>query len=248
MHTMKLKLLSIFLLVPTMLMACSKQGDNTQSATPSTQEPPREPADHSVTILLAGDSTCCTWPETSAPKEGWGQNLADVLQDDAKVVNLAASGHSTRSFIETERWSQLCAQIKEKDIVCIQFGHNDKNSSVEERRIDVPGYKVNLARMVADVREKKGVPVLITSITLRKFANGSPRVSLSDYTNAMREVATEEKVQLIDINIQMLTWLSRLGEGGSIPYYMSDDTHLTHDGAYAVAEMVAAGLVKLGLW
>ena len=248
---MKLRFLSLLLLVPALALSCGKQGDPADnSGNPQKETPAAEPADHSVTILLAGDSTCCTWPESSAPKEGWGQNLADVLGDDAKVVNLALSGYSTKWFIEKGKWDELCAQIKEKDIVCIQFGHNDKSSSVEERRVDVPGYKANLLKMVADVQEKKGIPVLLTSIRTRSFDSSGKlkSSSLIDYTNTVREVSREQEIGLIDIEVKMTSWLQKLGDAGSVKYYMSDNTHLTHDGACEVAGMVAAGLDKLGLW
>lgn len=77
-------------------------------------------------VVLAGDSTVAT--VTQAPPDrpdlaGWGQMLGEFLPD-AKLINHARSGTSTKSFRAQGLWDRV---LKEKgEWVMIQFGHNDQ--------------------------------------------------------------------------------------------------------------------------
>ncbi|MBO4476402.1 MAG: hypothetical protein J5737_06755 [Bacteroidales bacterium] len=208
-------------------------------------------------ILLAGDSTCTEYGESSAPQEGWGQRLAEALGGDARVENHAHGGESTKSFLNNGRWDALRAGVFGGDLVLIQFGHNERKTDEAYHTEPYTTYKENLKKMLDDVHERNGVPVLLTSICTRTFnTDGTLRRSLGDYPKAMREVAAETGTPLIDIEEQTYQWLSSLGPEGSVPYYLMDkrdpaamdNTHLTKEGAQAVAQMVAKGLRSLGLW
>jgi lysophospholipase L1-like esterase len=211
---------------------------------------------HKPAIHLAGDSTCTQYGENSSPQNGWGQRLAAALDGDVQVYNRAVGGESTQSFIDSGKWTTLCSAIQSGDLVLIQFGHNDAYSSHEERRTDIPTYKANLVKMVNDARAKGGIPVLITSISTRTFSGGVAQRSIGEYPAAMRTVATDNNVPLIDANELTYQWLCELGPEGSIPFYLmdkrsptgNDNTHLTRNGAEVIASMVAHGLKDLGLW
>ena len=41
------------------------------------------------------------------PEHGWGQLLPKFFKDPAMIVNYAANGRSTRSFITEGRWQKL---------------------------------------------------------------------------------------------------------------------------------------------
>src|SRR5690242_4880000 len=72
-------------------------------------------------ILLVGDSTVCAYPE-KRPERGWGQFIEERFRNGSvKVINYAASGRSTKTFMKEGRWKK---GLQEKpDYVLIQFGH-----------------------------------------------------------------------------------------------------------------------------
>src|SRR5262245_31275476 len=74
-------------------------------------------------IFISGDSTAQPGNPNAV---GWGKPLV-ALFDPAKVnvVNRAIGGRSSRTFVAEGRWERLLAELKPKDFVLIQFGHND---------------------------------------------------------------------------------------------------------------------------
>ena len=209
-------------------------------------------------FLLAGDSLVTEYGESSAPQAGWGQRLAQFLGEDVKVRNHAVGGESTQSFINNGRWDALCSTVLKNDIVLIQFMHNDKNSSREGYRTDAATtYKDNLRKFISEVREKGGVPVLVSGLLPRQFnADGTAKRILGDFPDAMRTVAEETETPLVDVEQWSYQWLTELGEEGSVPYYLMDkrepdkmdNVHITYDGADVVAKYIADELVRLGVW
>lgn len=208
-------------------------------------------------ILLAGDSLVTEYSESAAPQTGWGQCLSAALGDDVQVRNHAIGGESTKSFIDSGKWSGLLEGVLAGDVVLIQFMHNDQKTDDAHKTDPATTYKDNLRKFISEVRDRGGVPVLVTSILRRQFSsNGLPQRSLGDFPDAMRSVAAETSTPLIDGEQWSYEWLSELGEEGSVPYYVMDkrdpskmdNTHLTRDGAETVARMIAQGLRDKGVW
>ena len=214
---------------------------------------------HKPTLHLAGDSLCCDYAASAAPQTGWGQCLAAALGGgDVTVVNRALSGYSTKSFIDNGKWQALINEVRSGDLVLIMFAHND-SSSDSSRHTD-PGstYDQNLIKFITETRDEGATPVLLTSVSSRTFSNDGSTLwrTLPTYTNAMKQVAKTKSVACIDINDMTWQWFSSLGPEGTVPYFVMDkrnpnamdNTHLTREGAEAVASMVAHGLKDLGLW
>lgn len=79
-------------------------------------------------IFVVGDSTASNYGKDIAPRMGWGQTFDQQVKGttQTKVVNLAQSGRSSRSFI-TEGWLKILADnLKAGDYVLVQWGHNDE--------------------------------------------------------------------------------------------------------------------------
>lgn len=79
-------------------------------------------------IFVVGDSTASNYSRDVLPRMGWGQVFDRLLNagTTARVVNLAQSGRSSRSFI-TEGWFKILADgLQAGDYVLIQWGHNDE--------------------------------------------------------------------------------------------------------------------------
>lgn len=212
---------------------------------------------HDSKFVLVGDSTCRTYSESEAPQNGWGQRLAEALNDGSRVDNYAVGGESSKSFYDSGKWSAARADILEGDLVLIQFGHNDAKTAETHHTDPATTYKDYLMLYINEARARGGIPVLLTSICRRNFnGNGQLQRSHGDYPVAMRELAAATNTPLIDLEEITFQWLSNLGVDGSVPYYIMDkrdpsamdNTHLTVEGAQAIAGMVAEGLATLGLW
>ena len=200
-----------------------------------------------TTIHLMGDSTCADKDIKGGanPERGWGMMFRNFVDNQYKVVNYAMNGRSTKSFIDEGRWDKVKDNLKEGDYVFIQFGHNDSKTT-DSLRFAAPwgAYQDNLRRFIREAREKGAKPVLLTPVARRWFKKGRlDRNCHTDYPAAMKQVALQEDVPLLDITASSLDWLERLGDEGSKPYFMistgkNDNTHTVACGARAVSLLV----------
>ena len=198
-----------------------------------------------------GDSTMAEKDLPKAGEErGWGMMFQNFLDGGVKVINYARNGQSTKSFIDQGRWGQVYEAIEPGDYVFIQFGHNDSKESDPARYADAWGaYQDNLRLFIDKTREKGGIPVLLTPVARRWFKeNGLDRNCHKDYPAAMKAVADEQGVVLLDMTTATLDWLESLGDEASRAYFMiatgkDDNTHTIAKGARKVTE-IACGLIE----
>ena len=209
-------------------------------------------ATSSTTIHLMGDSTMADKDLSGGnPERGWGMLFRNFVDDEYRVVNYAQNGRSTKSFIDKGNWDRVRANLKEGDWVFIQFGHNDAKQS-DTTRYAAPwgAYQDNLRLFVRTAKEKGCHPVLLTPVARRWFKNGKlDRGCHGDYPAAMKQVAAEEGVPLLDITAASLDWIEKLGDEGSRPYFMistgkDDNTHTVAQGARAVTRLVCDAIQK----
>src|SRR5438094_599505 len=71
-------------------------------------------------------------------------------------------------------------------------------------------YKANLKQFVEAARSKGGIPVLVTPMERRRWKGNEPEPTLTDYAEAVRQVGTEDKVPVIDLNSMSLKFYSAL--------------------------------------
>jgi len=215
------------------------------------------------TIYIAGDSTATDRGPSSYPELGWGMMLPCGLTTGATVRNFAKGGRSTKTFIEEGRLDRILERLVPGDAVLIQFGHNDANHKRPERYVAAEGaFTDNLRRFVTSIREKGGLPILLTPVTRRSFENGKAKADFPAYSAATRAVAADMKVPLIDLESLSRKWLDQVGVEESKHYYLhytaadgiprwpkgkSDNTHFSEIGARAIANIVAGALRDLGL-
>ncbi len=206
-------------------------------------------------VYLAGDSTMATKP-LDLPERGWGMALHGLFKDPAMIQNHAVNGRSTRSFIDEGRWPRLVAALQPGDFVIIQFGHNDEK--VENPKVGTDPattFRDNLRRFIRDTRAKKATPILATPVARRKFDKaGKLQPTHGVYPEAIRAVALEEKVDLLDLEAATSKWLQATGDEPSKKFFMwieagkfeklpkgvEDNTHFVEAGAVHVAELAAA--------
>ena len=203
-------------------------------------------ADNAVTVYLAGDSTVTDQPRE--PWNSWGQMLPRFFKAGVAVANHAESGESLRSFIGERRLEKVLSTIKPGDYLFIQFGHNDQ----KERGPGVGAfttYKDSLKRFIAEARQHQALPVLVTPVSRRSFGpDGLISNNLGDYPEAVRQVAKEENVPLIDLNAMSKPFYEALGVEGSKKAFV-DNTHHNNYGSYELARCIVEGIKqnKLGL-
>ena len=212
-------------------------------------------ADAAVTrVFLAGDSTVTD--QAREPYAGWGQMLPSFFGPRAVVANHAESGLALASFRGGRRLDKILAQLRPGDFVLIQFGHNDQKAK-EERAGAFAGYSTLLREFVDRIRDREGKPVLVTSVARRRFDDtGAVVESLGVFPEAVRRVALEKDVPLIDLNIMSKRLYQALGAEGSKEVFLhvpagtypgqdaplADDTHFSSYGAYEIARCVVEGI------
>lgn len=127
--------------------------------------------------------------------------LPFFLQKDLAVANHAVNGRSSKSFFDEGRLDAILDVIAPGDFMIIQFGHNDEKSADPVRYTEPwTTYQDHLRLYIDGARARGARPVLATSVERRKFdASGNAVPTHGDYPAAMRALAEEERVALLDI-------------------------------------------------
>ncbi len=200
------------------------------------------------TIYLLGDSTVCDQPVE--PYNSWGQMLTRFFKPEVAIANHAESGESLRSSLGAHRLDKVLSTMKRGDYLLIQYGHNDEKEKGEGVGAFTT-YKADLKTFIAETRKRGGVPVLITPVQRRTFdKEGRITNSHGDYPDAVRQVAKEENVPLIDLNAMSKIFYEALGPDKSVLAFKSGDgTHHNNYGSYELAKCIVAGIkaAKLGI-
>jgi pectinesterase len=202
---------------------------------------------HKIKIILVGDSTV-------ADRSGWGLGFKQFVDTNkAEVINVAAGGRSSMSFMREGRWTNALAL--KGDYYLVQFGHNNEPGK-PGRSTDMPTFIANMKQYVADTRTIGAKPVLITPLTRRQWDKAHPgkiKSSLAPYAEDVRKIATDENVPLVDLQASSIALCEKLGPekchefsptkivGGTNVY---DGTHLQGPGRVMFAQLVVNDLRK----
>ncbi len=171
-------------------------------------------------IVMFGDSTTAARPE--AIQKVYSQRVAEALQGVASsltVNNAGIAGNSTDDAIKRLERDVLAHKPR---VVVIQFGINDsaidvwRKPPVTEPRVALAKYQQNLRDMISRVRAAGAKPILMTANPLRWTAklkelyghppyrpgeiDGFESPSLASYNAAMRKLASELSVPLVDVH------------------------------------------------
>lgn len=216
-------------------LSCFVAGQTSGAPSAATPKPPL--------IVLIGDST-------TAPNGGWGPAFEKFLINGATAANAARAGRSSKSYIAEGHWAKALAL--KGDYYLIQFGHNDEPGKGPERETDpATTYAANLARFVDEVIAAGGKPILVTSLTRRKFSATHPgkiETSLTPYAEATKRVAAEKHIPCLDLHARSIALCETLGpdetaklnpikKDGSV-----DRTHLGPAGEFVFARLVLEDL------
>jgi lysophospholipase L1-like esterase len=196
------------------------------------------PADHPVTIYLVGDSTMTD--QMMEPWAAWGQMFPRWFTPPVLIANYAECGETVVGFAEELRWPKLLSEVHPGDYILMQFGINDQ-------RLPLETFRQTFLRFIADARARGAIPVLVTSQNQKRLGpDGKAVMTLRGYPEAMRAVARQERVPLIDLNAMSLTLYTALGPAGLAKFFV-DGTHQSDYGAYELAKCVVQGAVDARL-
>jgi lysophospholipase L1-like esterase len=215
-----------------------------------------EPIPDEPVIYLAGDSTVVD--QYFEPWAAWGQMLPRFFLPGIVIANHAESGETTKSFVGEHRLAKIMTTMKPGDYLFIQFAHNDMKPGA----VSLDEYKKLLIDYIAQTRAKGATPILVTAMNRRTFdPAGKITNSFGAYPDAMREIATQQKVTLIDLNAMSKTLFEAMGPEGTLKTFMhypansfpgqaaaiSDDTHFNSYGAYELARCIVHGIRQANL-
>ena len=197
-----------------------------------------------VRIVLVGDSTV-------TDDSGWGAGFKRLVIAPVEVINTAANGRSSKSFIDEGRWAEALARRGQYDL--IQFGHNDEPGKGPERETDPKTtYRANMTRYVDDARAIGAKPILVTSLVRRLYKeDGTIRTTQTPYVEVVRAIAAEKQVPLIDLHAISLADAENAGDDVWADLSPSDEkgqvdrTHLNAKGSEVVGRMVVEALRKV---
>lgn len=185
----------------------------------------------SLTVVVYGTSLTerGAWPELMQAE------LHRRYKGRIHLINGAMSG-------QTSKWGVMNIEDrviqKRPDVLFIEFAINDAHRRFE---IDVDDTRRNFRRMVQ--RVKKALPeceiILMTMSDAKGEAEYNRQFRLHEYYQAVRDVAAESGLTLIDLYPQ---WQRlRLGDEGLYDRYMPDGLHPTEE---ATRHFIIPALIK----
>jgi lysophospholipase L1-like esterase len=191
------------------------------------------------TVFIAGDSTVTD--RDGGGDVSWGQVLPVFFKPGVAVANNGQSGETMKSFMNALRLDKMLSQMKPGDYLFMQFIHNDSKASWPQTYVEPETtYKAYLKVYIAEARLRGATPVLVTAMDRGARGTGAPTHGHGGYPQAMREVAQEEHVALIDLYSMSDTFYQSAGaDAGKI---LADGTHSTAYGGYEFAKCIVMGI------
>lgn len=206
------------------------------------------------TVFLCGNSTVVD--QDNEPWASWGQMIPRFFDENICFANYAESGESANTFIAAKRLKKLLTQIKPGDYVLVEFGHNDQKQKGPGKG-PYESFTQSLQVFVAEARAHGAHPVFITPTQRRSFdENGKIMDTHGEFPDAMKKLAAEEKIPVIDLNSMTRTLYEALGPENSKKAFvhypantypgqskaLADNTHFNPYGAYEIAKCVIEGM------
>jgi len=218
------------------------------------------------TIFVVGDSTANNHANGAL---GWGDPFINYFDlSKVNVVNRARGGRSSRTFITEGLWDKVLGDIKPRDFVLIQFGHNDggaindatrargslPGTGEETQEIDnqltkqhemVHTYGWYMRKMIADTKARRAVPIVL-SLTVRNiWKDGHVERGPGKFGQWAEEIAIAQRVGFVDLTKIIADRYEQLGEIKVKDLFGPDHTHTSPAGAELNASLVVVGLKSM---
>lgn len=264
--------LALFLALATLFSACGPVGVDPTTTTTTTASPTSTTTtkkdDGVIEMLretkffLVGDSTVASFEDDYVlPRYGYGTQLKNYLHEEGKVVNLALSGRSSKSFIEEGNYTTLKNNLKEGDILIIGFGHNDQKSDDPARFTDASlphtdpasfgyylyEYYIKLAQSVG------ATPILCTPIVRAKSSNDysgneGHNTATGDYAQAIRDLGASLGVAVVDLTALTRERYEEIGFESACYYHAVINGKLGADGKSVVPDFDTVDKTHLNIY
>jgi lysophospholipase L1-like esterase len=220
-----------------------------------------EPADPALpTIWLIGDSTVRNGKGNGYDGQfGWGDPLENYFYPTkANLVNRAIGGTGARTY--RRPWETIVPRLKPKDVVILQFGHNDNGprgalpgtGEETEQRPDPAGaaetvhtFGWYLRQYVADARVKGATIILCSPVPRNIWKDGRIVRPENSHAAWARAVATSENVPFIDLSTLLADRYDQLGQEKTTALFADRAVHTNWNGAVLTAGVVAEALRTL---
>lgn len=258
-HGMSIRKKPLLGAILTVLIALASGAGRAEEAPPGSRQVAVPAATNESTLFLVGDSTMANKPLIPPnPERGWGQMLPMYFKPGLRLENLAVNGRSSKSFLDQGRWQDVLKRLKTGDFVIIQFGHNDSKKDAARFTEPFGSYRQNLERYVRETRQHQATPILATPVVRRSFnKDGQLQDTHGDYPKAMRQVAADQHVPLLDLTRRSGELIARLGpelskklyntaaagEYENYPDGLKDDTHFNALGATRICDLAVEEIV-----
>ena len=216
-------------------------------------------AEHAVTLVAFGDST-------TAPRENL-EVYSELLEKQlkarnpaARLINAGVRGNNTE---DAARRFQKDVLDHKPDLVVLQFGINDsavdvwKQPPADKPRVDLKLFRNHLQYFISTLKTRGVKVVLMTPNPLRwtprlqqlygkapyhpEDPEGMNRL-LHTYVVTVRELALEEGVALVDVDLAFRDYARG---HGSLDDLLLDGMHPNQQGQRIVAEMLGKTVVNL---
>ena len=206
------------------------------------------------TVFLFGDSTVVD--QDNEPWASWGQMITRFFNMNVCFANYAESGESANTFIAAGRLKKALSQMKAGDYIFVEFGHNDQKQKGPDKG-PYTSYFNSLRTFVTEAKARGAHPVLVTPTQRRSFNEQGKIIDThGEYPNAMKKLAREENVPLIDLNAMTRTlyetWGVELSTKAFVHYpantypgqkqALADNTHFNPYGAYEISKCIIEGM------
>lgn len=219
---------------------------------------------NSLNVFLAGDSIVTSYKDTSSSNDqaGWGQMLNEQYNSSVNIHNRAIGGRTARRFIDEGRLNAIWNTAKAGDYLLVQFGTNDghKTATYTINGQTIPYYldpqtdfKYYLRQYIQGARSRNIKLVFVTP-TPRNSAYCTGGNGTGAHAQAMRELAQEEGVPLVDLNRKTVDYLTAICPAPTPENFFFlrsdgtvDGTHFQESGARILARFVADGIAEASL-
>lgn len=209
-------------------------------------------------LIFFGDSTAAAKDVSARPETGWAECLEKHLSPGFTLVNLAVNGMSSKKCLSSGLFDKGLDMAMPGSWCIIEFGHNEYKPD-GERHSSPDEFFNNLVFMVESLSRRNCQSVLLTPIVRRRFSVDGRLIGTHGcYPDVTRRAAAAFMTGFVDMELLTASYFSRLGPErskacfmhlapGDSPNYpngVEDDTHLSGEGAEAVASLFVSHVKK----
>jgi sialidase-1 len=182
-----------------------------------------------VRIVCLGDSITKGYRPGVKEEQAFPAQLESALRKagvDVEVLNVGIGGETSTQGL---RRLQAAVVDQQPDIVTLMYGANDSfvDKGKTTTRVSIDDYRANLIAIATALKKVGITPILMTT---NRYGAGHapdgsgmhPNLQMDAYMKVCREVARDEKVDLVD---HQQIWIDAVKRGTDIEKWMTDHIH-----------------------